>query len=240
LTGPYKEVQQLIQQVKQQPRYSIANLIKDGHEGAVTATIKKVAKLYGNMEDLDHETGKECLRQLANSFKNISIGEIMEAYRIWAAGDLGEIYANNFSPKQFTAILSAYVKEIRRKTLADYYKDIDQIEKAKQREKAKAAQAEYEKTFPAMIEAQKGQPWQEMKSHWYDTAIRLNIITEPTTAEKWQYMDKAKAEHRKEQQDKPVFIEGTFKAMALKEFERTVQDSRIKTIAKLMILADRI
>jgi hypothetical protein len=240
LTGPYKEVQQLIQQVKQQPRYSIANLIKDGHEEAVTATIKKVAKLYGGVEQLDSEVGKECLRQLQSKFQKLSVGEILEAYRLYSSGDLGEIYTHKFGPKQFTEILAAYTKDIRRKALADYYKQKDEEEKRKALEKARKAQAAYERTFPAMIEAQKGQPWQEMKSHWYDTAIRLEIIQEPKPCEKWEYMSKAKEEYIKEQQDQPKLAEGTFRALSFKEFTERVKDTRIKTIAKLMILADRI
>jgi hypothetical protein len=194
------------------------------------------------MEELDPETGKECLRQLTSSFKNISIGEILEAYRIWAAGDLGEIYANNFSAKQFTTILSAYTKDIRRKALAEYYKDQDEIEKQKEGAKARAAQEEYEKTFPAMIEAQKGQPWQEMKSHWYDTAIRLGIIQEPTTDEKWDYIKIAEKEYSKERQlnFRLASSKGIMKALTERRTFLDIGESRIKTIAKLMILADRI
>lgn len=233
-----KEVFSLVKQAKENPKYTVNYLIQNGGREVVVGMISRTAALYGGVEFLEDDVKEECLKQVYNKFQKLNIAEIKEAYSLFAAGDLGEIYTHTFSPKQFVAVLSAYVEKVRRKALVEYYDEQERKARQQAKKVAQKRQEEYERTFPEMIREQRGKEWEEMRSYWYDTAIRLAIIDEPAPETKWSAMARAKAIYLQQQQDKPALIEGTFRAISIKAYEERVRDSTIKTIAKQILLAE--
>lgn len=240
-TKASKEVLTLVKQVKDNPKFTLSRSIQaDGR--AVLHVIRRLVSVYWSKSDLNEDTEKAILKMLLRQFGPLSVSELEQACELWSAGELdvkeGETYGKDFTPGNFGKVLSAYVKTFRRKAVKEYWQE----ENAQQREQMKADEdkkrADFNKWFLAMIPEQKGKHWSDLQSYWYDAAIRLNVIAEPDTNVKWEYMEKAKIEYYKTEAEKQTKLEeNTFRALVLRDQTNKIKEGTIKSIAKRMILA---
>ncbi|MCB9288890.1 MAG: hypothetical protein H6560_16400 [Lewinellaceae bacterium] len=81
--------------------------------------IKEVAQDYGARQAVLEETFTECVRITRKKFAGLGIGEVREAYRMWAAGELNmrkgeaEMYGGQFNAAQLGKVLAAYMEQRR-------------------------------------------------------------------------------------------------------------------------------
>ena len=218
-------------------------MIDTGNPDAIASVLVMVVKLYGNREEVSKEMKAECLRLLRSKYQLLGAHEILLAYRLWAAGDLGEIkaaemYGGQFNARQLAAILTGYVNQVRRKALKDY-NDLEATkQKADKRIQANQRQKQHDKDFPKMIEAAKGKGYDMAMPHWYDMAIRLGLMQEPTKEVKLEYFASAKITYFDLMEGNKAFIQNPFKVLAEKAFRNKTEQSAIANLAKRMIVAD--
>ena len=126
-------------------------------------------------------------------FASIGANEILTAFQLYADGTLeveGKFYAR-LNLKTLGEVLAAYV-EYRRETAAAIIRSRDEAERTEHEAKVQAEKkAAYDAAFPAMLKGFSGQ-WQDIPPHWYDTALRLEMMPEPDTATKKVVFEKAK------------------------------------------------
>jgi hypothetical protein len=218
-------------------------LINSGSSDLVASVLVKVVRLYGNRERVEDEMKAECLRLIKDKFQLLGPHEILLAYRLWASGDLGEIkaaemYGGQFNARQLGAILSEYVGKERRTALKQYHSIQDAQKKSDERLKVEQEKADYDRKFPAMIEAAKGSDLRPVLAIWYDTAIRLGIMPEPDKETKLKYFDIAKKNYYDDLSMQPGFVTDPFKLRAEHDHKSKTEHSTIANLAKAMILKD--
>ena len=88
----------------------IRNLPEEHQAGGVGVAVKHVAKHYGAREQVSQELLNECLDLTVEQFGHLAVVEIVQAYRLWAAGRFKalEMYGGQFNAAQYGRVLSGY------------------------------------------------------------------------------------------------------------------------------------
>jgi len=206
--------------------------------------LPNIAAAYGARQEIPIDTLKETARFICERFPELSIDEILQAYRLWAGGELGdevtEMYGGQFNVKHFGSVLVAYKEYYRKPALAAIAKSEKDIESRQLEAMAKQKVSEYVKQFPAMIEGwkEKGWTWKKVPLMVYETAIELGMIPELDKEAKKSYMEQARIEVKRIQESEKENTEALgryYEARAIKDKDI---DGIIKQTAKKMIVAD--
>ena len=164
----------------------IRKLLEEGEQGNVLliAKVQEIASAYGAREGLNDNVLGECLRIAKDKFSMLGLGELGEAFRMAASGELKGIkvavYGGIWNASIFGSVLGAY-REFRRKVLTVMVKSEENMAKAARAErlKAKEANLELHRNFHAMVleKGSKYQSWREVPAFWYGIAMKLELIT---------------------------------------------------------------
>lgn len=183
---------------------------------------------------------EECAELILEKFSQLGIEEIKEAYRMWAAGELGEVkgaemYGGVFNAAQMGKILARYLN--RRKEVVGRYLTL-KYDKTKEKMKAQKQaeqKAKYEEGFTGLLASWSGESWQDVPYHWFDTAKKRNMI-HYAPGEKRQIWEKAqkaaKMEITTEQQEEENLYR---KASLMKNLECNLEDRAIVIARKMTV-----
>lgn len=162
------------------------NQIKDLDPMVAFAEIGKllpqVAAQYGARQTLDSNILRECQALIFEKFKHLSVKEIREAYRQWAAGEFeisgGEMYGGIFNVIQLGKVISGYSKR-RKKILATILNETAnrQIETERAARESKMKES-FETDFVTTFKKKKSeiQNWEEVPVWWWDVFKRRKWI----------------------------------------------------------------
>lgn len=208
--------------------------------GALSAQLILIAKQYLGTENPDPDVLKECNRMIKNQFGLLGVHEIRIAFQKWASGEYGEKKESygKFTVRHIGSVLSAYVEETRKQALRDFYNQVEQSRASEEESKKQEMREQYDRDFPKWIKEAKGKEWSEISSHWYKSAIRLGLMEEPNTQTKKAYFLEARKIYQDQENGKEH--ESAFKAMAGRQFREQTEKSAIASIAKRMIVQDRL
>jgi len=213
--------------------------------GLLLIELPQIAQEYGARKKLDQGVQKECVRLILEKFKGIGINEIREAYRLKASGFLeapgAEMWGGEFNADQLGKVLSAYVQH-RRRIIAEYLKA---KELAAEQEKTRRRREEFNRKFPAMIEAAKGRitDWRDVPEYWYQAAKNRGMI-QFESGEAQDIYDEAKQlarmEFEEEQEKAPITRKASLQAAAMGkgddfEFRAQVIARKITVFRKLIL-----
>jgi hypothetical protein len=150
--------------------------------GLVTARLTLAAQAYGARKEVHPAVMAEAVHLVAEKFKMLGPDEIVEAYRMKAAGELemppgkGEMWGGEFNAQQLGEVLTAYLAH-RRRVLSAYNRAEAERrgieEQALRRERMRA---EYEANFERNLAENEIQDWREAPVHWFDTARRRGLL----------------------------------------------------------------
>ena len=172
-----------------------------------------------------------------NRFAGLGVGEILTAAQLAASGELetSAKFYGKFALQGFGDILAAYQLE-RNAARAAIEKEREAAEREAEKQRRDAeGQTEYECKFPAMLAGYKGS-MEDIPVHWYDTAIRLGLLshTDEEKKEAWiQAAELARAEMARRAEEE----ENIFNARAiLKRLEANDYDGLRIAYAKKILL----
>lgn len=204
--------------------------------GEISIEIKAVAKEYGARLGIEQAILDECTRLVIEKFLMIAVSEIRAAYRSWAAGEIhpegAEMYGGVMDVRQLGKVLLAWV-QYRDKIHFEYTKEVERLaEEAREVERKKIADIEFEKNFPSMVAdyAAKATTWQDVPGFLYD-AINSRSPIEFKNGEKGAILAEAERLAREE-----IEREKTEALIRLRHISAIKLDSelegRAKTIAR--------
>jgi hypothetical protein len=172
-----------------------------------------------------------------NRFAGLGVGEILTAAQLAASGELetSAKFYGKFALQGFGDILAAYQLERNTARAAiEKEREAAKREAEKQRRDIEE-QAKYEAEFPAKLAAYRG-TMEDIPVHWYDTAIRLGLLshTDDEKKEAWiQAAELARAELARRAEEE----ENIFNARAiLKRLEANDYDGLRIAYAKKILL----
>lgn len=158
---------------------------------AVQIAVDYVARTYGARTPPSPETIAEAVQVIRRNFSYISVAEIREAYRLWAAGEINagtgaEMYGGEINAANVGKVVSAYC-EHRRLALAAYLRARQEAdEDRREAERKNRLRKEYEDNFESMLARARASftDWRDVPLHWFDTCRRRGMIQfEPGEAE---------------------------------------------------------
>ena len=203
--------------------------------------IKEVAQDYGARQAVLEETFTECVRITRKKFAGLGIGEVREAYRMWAAGELNmrkgeaEMYGGQFNAAQLGKVLAAYMEQ-RRVALGAYLRELEAYYRKQERaSKKERLKREYEENFERNLRAFQPASWREVPFHWFETAWKRGLIR-LTKTEQEEVLSQARIlalEEAEEEKEKA----GTFQRRQIEKLiEGEELEERAKTIARKLAL----
>lgn len=137
-----------------------------------------MAKEYAG-RDIELFTLRECKKVAERKFSFISPDEIVEAFRLWSAGDIAEnLDCFSFTVKFFGKVLKAYTNK-RKSVLAELLRtEANERAEKIEEESKEAARKRYEKEFPKLLETarEKYETWQEIPPNWFRSAWKRKLI----------------------------------------------------------------
>ena len=237
--------QQLVQIVHDGMNRQIRRIPDMDAKLGITAVLKKIAESYGSAsEQVAPHTIAECVRLVQSQFGGLSLDEIREAYRLWAAnktdaGKRGEMYGGALNAAQLGAVLAAYLENRRTivVALANAQADIRKQEDSERRTaRQKIAFAEQ---FPADVNELIKTPdisWKDVPGWWYDTLEKYGCISVPIE-EKREIFAEAKqvaAAELYEQRAKTGVLEAVTLKKDIDDLLAGIDLSRAQRIAKKM------
>jgi hypothetical protein len=173
-----------------------------------------------------------------NRFAGLGVGEILTAAQLAASGELetGAKFYGKFALQGFGDILAAYQQERNAaRSAIEKEREAAEREAEKQRRDIEG-QAKYEAEFPAKLATYEGSML-EIPVHWFDTAVRLGLLTytDDEKKEAWiQAAELARSEMLARLADKE---ENIFNARAiLKRLEANDYDGLRIAYAKKILL----
>jgi hypothetical protein len=145
-----------------------------------------------------------------NRFAGLGVGEILTAAQLAASGELetGAKFYGKFAMQGFGDILAAYQQE-RNAARAAIEKEREAAEREAEKQRRDIeGQTKYEAEFPAKLAGYKGS-MPEIPVHWFDTAVRLGLLTytDEEKKEAWiQAAELARAEMaRRAEEEENIF-----------------------------------
>ena len=142
-----------------------------------------LAKAYGNRQEVDDFLLEACCDLVLTQFKHLSLDEISEAYKLWAAGRLAvdgsaEMWGGSWNAKHLGELLRAYSAS-RLKIQAAILQEAHRV---RQEQEAAASRSErlaqHEAWFRGLVEEKRGtlDSWTDVQAFWYDSARSLDMI----------------------------------------------------------------
>jgi hypothetical protein len=145
--------------------------------------LHRVAEAYGARSQISREAMRECIHLVLSKFSGLGIHEILEAYRMKAAGELhmpkgkGEMWGGEWNANQLGEVLAAYMEQ-RRLALTAYNRlKHEQEEAAKKAALAEKQRAEFLQRFPQRVEeARQAEDWRKVPEYIFDKCLADGII----------------------------------------------------------------
>ena len=176
-------------------RTGLSEPIRKMDREAATAAIGRAIGLFCQAFGLEQPAPGAlaiAVDMVRNRFAGLGVGEIITAAQLAASGELetSAKFYGKFAMQGFGDILAAYQIE-RNAARATIEKEREAAER--EAEKARRdieGQTDYERKFPAMLAGYKGS-MPEIPVHWFDTAVRLGLLTytDDEKKEAWQRAD---------------------------------------------------
>ncbi|MCB0583669.1 MAG: hypothetical protein KDD10_30595 [Phaeodactylibacter sp.] len=212
--------------------------------------LERVAESYGARAGVPDSVLSECTQLVFSKFPGLGIGEIREAYRMKAAGQLdvpkgkGEMWGGVFNADQLGAVLSAYMKS-RRRALGAYLRLVEGEKRSQEQvERSARMQAEFDAQFPALIEKMKteAKDWRDCPFWLFESAWKRGLISlEP--GEKESILEDAMQLARIEAENAYAEAQeaGGLGVFRMRELRKAMDDekgieARAKTIARQITL----
>lgn len=146
----------------------------------LAATLAFVAREYGATKEIPAETLAECVKLTMQKFGALGLGEIREAYRMAAAGEISpeqKMWGGVFSAAQLGSVLTTY-RKYRAKVAAEINKSAHESATAHERAEREARQrADAEPTFWGLVAALKARigHWCEVPPMYWALAKSLGL-----------------------------------------------------------------
>lgn len=144
--------------------------------------IPAIAKEYGAKNEIGKRLLTECIRLIKRSFLELSIGEIREAYRLWASGEIkvkgAEMYSGQFNASQLGKILGVYVVN-RKKVLNIYLREEQRMRQEKEiMERDEVWKNRFEREFLNSIKSKRQSidHWRKVPVWWYRPIVQRGWI----------------------------------------------------------------
>lgn len=214
----------------------------------LSAELQSLANQYGNRQQVDPQILNECMEIVTGRFKHLGLYEIREAYRMWAAKELGdmpeaEMYGGMYQARHLSAVLAAY-NEKRKHIAAALHKQADEARIAARDAAAHdKRQAEFEQTFLAQVEAAKGntESWADVPEYWFESA-RIRGLFKIEKPEADSFMIRARVAVRNAMQAQ---LAGDMSAVERRELVRAIEnqetiEAKAKVIARKMVVFEKL
>lgn len=176
-------------------------------KATIARALQAICGVYG-LENPPGDVLAICTDTIQKQFGAIGAGEILHATQLHASGVIAPDakFYSKLSVKVLGDILTDYI-EYRRAIVFEMHERKEAAERARQdEERARLMQERYYKAFPELLATFTGQ-WDEIPVHWYDTALKLGLMPEPSHDYKREIWQRAKELARKET-EKDAAIEG--------------------------------
>lgn len=142
-----------------------------------------LAKAYGNRHEVDDFLLEACCDLVLTQFKHLSLDEISEAYKLWAAGRLSvdgsaEMWGGSWNAKHLGELLRAYSAS-RLKIQAAILQEAHRVRQEQEAAASRADKiAQHDAWFRGLIEEKRGklESWKDVQAFWYDSARSLDLI----------------------------------------------------------------
>lgn len=144
----------------------------------VMQQVRHLAEAYGARREISEPALFEAVKVIREKFSFLSVEEIAEAYRQWAAGELdmkkkdAEMYGGLFSAAQVGKILGAYSAN-RKKIVGTYLREKQARQEQAAKEQADAKKiAAFDAKFPALIAKMQAEAkdWRDCPFYIYQAA----------------------------------------------------------------------
>lgn len=215
----------------------------------VMQQVRHLADAYGARREISEPALFEAVKVIREKFSFLSVDEIAEAYRQWAAGELdmkkkdAEMYGGQFSAAQAGKILDAYSSN-RKKIVGAYLREKQARNEQEAKEQADAKKiAAFDAKFPAIVAKMKSEAkdWRDCPFYIYQAAKDRGLFQIGKEEALEIYAD-AMSLARMEAENAYEQAQGGGKGFfQLRDLARAVQDeegieSRAKVIARQITL----
>ena len=154
--------------------------------GGIGAAIRHLAPRYGARVQLDAGVVAECVAIARDNFSQLGLPEIVQAYRLWAAGRFAslEMYGGQFTATQFGRVLADYVTYRHAIQMELAGQEADQMADRRRTEREERHAAHYQRLvaeFPHDVQLAREHDLFERPSavprNWYELAEHHGMIT---------------------------------------------------------------
>jgi hypothetical protein len=224
-------------------RTGLSEPIRKMDREAATAAIGRAIGLFCQAFGLEQPAPGAlaiAVDMVRNRFAGLGVGEILTAAQLAASGELetGAKFYGKFAMQGFGDILAAYQQE-RNAARAAIEKEREAAEREAEKQRRDVErQMQYEQDFPAMLAGYRG-TMEDIPVHWYDTAIRLGLLSHTDDEKKEAWIQAAELAHA-EMARRAEEEENIFNARAiLKRIEANDYDGLRIAYAKKILLWEK-
>ena len=152
----------------------------------ILVSVEYIARNYGARVQVSDEMQEECQNLIEQQFSDFSITEIIQAYRLWAAGKIDglEMYGGQFNVTQMGRVLSSY-REYRYKINQALAREkneaeaeaIKQEQERRHKDDHRRRLASFPNTVREAIENERYTSPTQVPVYWYEFAEAHDMIT---------------------------------------------------------------
>ena len=206
---------QLIAEARSGAAAAVRDLAPQVASAGLAATIRFIAPRYGARQDIDQGLIGECAAIVYADFDALSLAEIRNAYRLWAAGrfDALEMYGGQFNATQFGRVLAAYTAYRRGVTMElarQAAEERRERERAEREARHKAQHARFVADFPALVARVKAEGTyaapRDLPVTWYDYAEQHGLLRYAYPKQKLELCQRAERVVLREQRERLASI----------------------------------